>query len=130
MDEVDTFALYNPTLHGLHCGARDAEPGTAVKLPVPHLVWGVHTSFASAVLFLGAFARKNPLAQGVHSVSLVGVPAASVHSPREQVLWTPEHASASDASCELSTGGTSLYLPLLQVKHWVSVVEVPACAVH
>ena len=63
-------------------------------------------------------------------MSRVDVPAASVHSPAEHVLCTPEHASASDASFALLAGAASRNLPPPHVKHCVSAVEVPALAVH
>ena len=63
-------------------------------------------------------------------MSRVDVPAASVHSPAEHVLWTPEHASDSDASFALLPGAASRNLPEPHVEHCVSAVEVPALDVH
>ena len=63
-------------------------------------------------------------------MSRVDVPAASVHSPAEHVLCTPEHASASDASFALLPGAAPRNLPEPHVKHCVSAVEVPALDVH
>ena len=111
-------------------GCPDAEPTALVNLPGPHLVCAVHTAFVSNALPVGALARKKPLLHAVHCVSWVGVPAAAVHSPCEQVLWIPEHALASDASLALSFGGFALNLPLLHVLHCVSDVAVPADVVH
>ena len=91
----------------------------------------MHTAaFVSADFAVGALARKKPLPQASHCVSLVGVPADTVHSPREHVLCTPEHATLSDASLLLSLGAANRNLPLLHVLHCVSDVTVPALAVH
>ena len=91
----------------------------------------MHTAaFVSADFAVGALARKKPLPQASHCVSFVGVPADTVHSPREHVLCTLEHATRSDASLVLSLGAANRNLPLLHVLHCVSVLEVPALAVH
>ena len=113
-------------------GSLVLEPAFLVKVPALHFVCSIHnTSFVSANLFVvGACARKKPLPQALHCVSRVDVPAASVHSPREQFLCTPVHATTSDASLDLFTGASNLNLPLLQAKHWVSDVTVPDFAVH
>ena len=95
----------------------------------PH--WLVQTrASCSAMLLVGAESRKRPGLQALHCVSLLLVPVAFIHSPREQVFCTPVHATASDTSLDLFAGASTLNLPLLQVKHSVSAVELPTFAVH
>ena len=104
-------------------------PVCHVKQP-PHGPVQTTASCSTAVLLVGADARKRPEPQASHCVSLLLVPTLCVHSPREQVLCTPAHATASDASFALVAGASILNLPLLHVEHCVSVVELPALTVH
>ena len=91
--------------------------------------------YAHVFLLLDQFARgclstEDTDTTSLHCVSRVDVPVVSVHSPREHVLCTPEHATRSDASLVLSLGAANRNLPLLHVLHCVSDVTVPALAVH